>query len=79
MRKIKKFNLSQSRILSNEEMATLNGGFQLYSSCYPDYTGGKCLYNDGVSLYTGTCTFVSYYTYNGSLSTLVTGYTCVKD
>ena len=41
MRKIKKFNLSQSRILSNEEMATLNGGFQLYSSCYPDYTGGK--------------------------------------
>ena len=79
MRKIKNFDLNQSRYLSVEEMAELNGGVKpLEEKCTTDNIGKSCIYVGAEGLkFEGTCKYVYSYVYDGSSSTATVAYTCV--
>lgn len=75
MRKVRRFDLTQSRFLSAEEMAELNGGDYLNKVCDGSKIGQACLYTIGSDSYSGVCTYE--YTYStGSSTTSSSRYFC---
>jgi hypothetical protein len=78
MRKLKRFTLGTSQILSNDEMSKLDGGFQL-ETCDAAHLGAHCLYTNGSFMATGICTYVNKQESNGSSTTTFSGYVCVMD
>ena len=58
MRKIKKFNLRTSQILTSEEMLTLCGMENIPFGCSFEYQ--KCAIYAGDSINTGTCKWKNY-------------------
>lgn len=69
MKKLKKFTLSQGKVLSGEEMAMLAGGYSLICG----HSGDKCSLVINDYSYDGVCGF-TYYT-NGDYTTSVFGCT----
>ena len=67
--KLKKFTLSQGKVLSGEEMAMLAGGYSLIC----EHSGDKCSLVINDYSYDGVCGF-TYYT-NGDYTTSVFGCT----
>lgn len=65
MKKLKKFVLNNARVLSNEDLASVEGGLllDLADFCSPDKYGKPCVYSIGVDAagrYTvtiGTCSY----------------------
>ncbi len=57
MKKIKKFNLNQNRMLSLNEMEKLSGGEYLYTSCTYENIGKPCMYTIESNHYSGVCTY----------------------
>ncbi len=55
MKKLKAFSLKKMSILSNEEMARINGGEFLKGTCTVDSEGSKCYIGASNGVYTGTC------------------------
>lgn len=53
MKKLKKFNLNQGKILSTKELSTLCGGEFISGSC--SYAGQKCYVTANGGINTGTC------------------------
>lgn len=78
MRKLKRFTLGTSQILSNDEMSKLDGGFQL-EECNSNHLGDHCLYTNGSFMATGICTYVNSQTSDGNSTTTFSGYVCVMD
>ena len=79
MRKIKRFNLNQSHLLSSSEMAKLSGGEYLYTTCSKEYIGYSCLHtsSDG-SHYTGVCAYKESSESDGSTTTTTESIFCKK-
>ena len=82
MRKIRRFDLTQSRCLSAEEMAELNGGeTPLLDKCstYED-VGKTCIYVGAEGKkFEGTCYYVSSTASDGSTTSSFSGYVCQKN
>lgn len=64
MKKLKKFVLNDARVLSREELASIEGALDIHAEdhCYPEYDGKACVYyvgNDGMhsTIVLGTCTY----------------------
>lgn len=62
MKKLKKFVLNDARVLSREELASIEGALDIHAEdhCYPEYDGKACVYyfgNDGThtTLILGVC------------------------
>ena len=77
MRKIKKFYLNKSQLLSSEEMVKLNGGEYLYTACNEYNVGASCIYTEGGLNYTGICTYEYNYS-SGSGSSSSSIFYCKK-
>ena len=78
MKKLKRFTLAPSRILSNDEMSKLDGGFQLHE-CNSNHLGDHCLYTNGSFMATGICKYVNKQVSDGSSTTTFSGYVCDMD
>ena len=78
MRKLKRFTLGTSQILSNDEMSKLDVGFQL-EKCDAGHLGAHCLYTYESFMATGICTYVYKQESNGSSTISFSGYVCVMD
>lgn len=76
MKKLKKFNLHQSRFLSADDMVKLNGGEYLHKTCDSNNVGKSCIVTIEGKSYSGTCIFTDLYTSAGSYSTTIKGYFC---
>lgn len=79
MKKIKKFNLNQSRFLSSEEMAKLYGGEYLHSVCNYSNLGQSCVVSINGFTYSGKCKFESNYSTDGMSSSLSKTYFCYAE
>lgn len=76
MKKLKKFNLHQSRFLSADDMVKLNGGEYLHETCDSSNTGASCSTIVNGMRYSGTCEFTSKYTTHGGVTYIEVGYFC---
>lgn len=64
MKKLKKFVLNDARVLSREELASIEGALTIDAKdyCLPEYSGEACVYyvsNDGThsTIVLGTCIY----------------------
>lgn len=59
MRKLKKFVLNDNRVLSNEELASIEGSFNIYGpdSCTPETKGETCILSSSYDRDHTTITF----------------------
>lgn len=76
MRKIKRFNLNQSRYLSADEMAKLNGGEHLHEKCNDSNIGESCLAIVDGEFFSGECCLESSYSTDGSTTNSSQSYYC---